>query len=82
MIHLWTEESESIKDRKAMRCPLEDCVFCRAKTSTWHENTNNPICLKCAKLYKVSDIPEDHGQSVRKNKRKGIFERGDSIRAN
>ena len=82
MIPLYTEDSESLEDRKATNCPLEDCVFCKEKTSTWHENTNNPVCLKCAKLYRVSDIPEDFGQYIRRNKRLGTYDRGDSVRAN
>jgi hypothetical protein len=82
IIPLWTEDSESIKDRKAMRCPLEYCVFCQVKTSTWHMNTNNPICLDCATFYKVDDIPEDFGKNIRAMKRKGTFDIGDSVRAN
>jgi hypothetical protein len=82
MIPVWTEDSESIADRKQTRCPLEDCVFCETKTSTWHENTNNPICLSCATIKKVVDIPEDNGQYIRRDKRNKTFERGDSVRAN
>lgn len=34
----------------------------------WHENTNNPVCVNCAKIKKVSDIPEDHGSIIRRKK--------------
>lgn len=81
-MELWTEDSESLKDRKAIGCPLEDCIFCAVKTSTWHMNTNNPICLDCATFFKVTDIPEDYGQNIRRQKRSGTFDLGDSVRAN
>ena len=48
----------------------------------WHENTNNPICVSCAKTHKVSDIKKDFGQLIRRQKRKGTFNREDSVRAN
>ena len=82
MIPLYTESSESLNSRKQLGCGLEHCVFCNQKTSTWHENTNSPICIKCAKIKKIKDIPEDNGQTIRANKRKGDFDREDSVRAN
>lgn len=48
----------------------ELCHFCNKPTVTWHENTNNPVCPKCAKAHKVSELP-DFGQKVRAQKRKG-----------
>ena len=47
----------------------EKCHFCRETTTTWHENTNNPVCASCAKTHKVAELP-DFGQLIRKNKRK------------
>lgn len=47
----------------------EGCHFCKTKTTTWHENTNNPVCASCAKKHKVAELP-DYGQTIRKNKRK------------
>jgi len=82
MIPLYTESKESLESRKELRCPLEDCVFCGKKTKTWHENTNNPICTGCAKVKKVSEIPEDFGSLIRGQKRAGTYDRKDSIRAN
>jgi len=79
MIPLWNECSEMVE---AFGNIMEQCVFCGTRTRTWHENTNNPVCLSCAKVKKVSDIPEDHGQKIRADKRKGIFDREDSTRAN
>ena len=48
---------------------VEDCHFCRQPTKMWHENTNNPVCEVCSKIYKVSELP-DHGKNIRKAKRK------------
>lgn len=61
---------------------VEKCVFCNTPTRTWHENTNSCICIKCASKYKVKDIPVDNGQTIRKKKRLGLFDREDSTRAN
>lgn len=47
----------------------ENCHFCRTPTAMWHENTNNPVCQKCAKEHKVSELP-DHGVRIRAAKRK------------
>lgn len=79
MIPVWDEDSELTKEFGQL---VESCVFCGAKTRTWHENTNNPVCLACAKKHRVSDIPEDHGERIRARKREGTFDRGDSTRAN
>lgn len=73
VIPLWNEEDESLKSRREMHCPLEDCVFCSTKTSTWHIHTNNPVCLDCATIFKVENIPEDWGSRVRASMRKGTF---------
>jgi len=48
--------------------PYEKCYFCSSTCITWHENTNNPVCTKCAKIHEVKELP-DFGQIVRKNKR-------------
>lgn len=83
MIPIWTEEPEEVRQMKISGIyALEKCVFCTELTNTWHENTNNPVCKKCASVRKVSEIPEDHGQSIRKRKRNGIFNRLNSVRAN
>ena len=83
MIPLMTEdENDVIEMKKAHIYSLEECVFCSTLTNLWHENTNNPICLSCAKTHKVADIQEDHGQNIRKQKRLGTFKRGNSVRAN
>jgi len=47
----------------------ERCHFCEKSTTYWHENTNNPVCPKCAKLHKVAELP-DFGQRIRAKKRK------------
>ena len=79
MIPVWNEEAEWRENGY----PLEQCVFCNKPTTTWHENTNNPVCVDCAKTHTVQEIPEDHGQLIRKQKRNGTFKRPDSVtRAN
>jgi hypothetical protein len=79
MIPVWNESSSTMNEFPTI---IERCVFCQKKTRTWHENTNNPVCVSCAKIKKVSDIPEDHGVNTRKRKRLGTFDREDSTRAN
>jgi hypothetical protein len=80
MIPIWTEDSVDAIEFARMGDSHEDCVLCKDPTQTWHENTNNPVCKSCASKYKVSDIPEDHGILIRKRKREGKFNRGDSVR--
>jgi len=36
---------------------FENCYFCGSKTDMWHNKTNNPVCKKCAKEHKVSELP-------------------------
>jgi|LGVE01.1.fsa_nt_gb hypothetical protein len=48
---------------------VERCHFCKKATRMWHENTNNPVCEKCAKEHRVSELP-DHGKIIRAQKRK------------
>lgn len=79
MIPIWTEPA-SIK--KEFGHLVENCILCRKPTETWHENTNNPICVECAKAHKVSDIENDWGEEIRRRKRLGTFDREDSVRAN
>lgn len=35
---------------------LEGCYFCPTSTTTWHLETNTPVCESCAKTKSVSDI--------------------------
>ena len=79
MIPVWTETTSIINEFPST---IEDCIFCRKQTRTWHENTNNPICIDCANTHKVSDIKVDWGRNVLKEKRNGTFDREDSVRAN
>ncbi len=79
MIPVW---KESTRLQKEFRGLIEKCIFCDTPTRTWHENTNNPVCVKCAKVKKVSDIKEDWGKLIRKQKRNGTFDREDLVRAN
>jgi len=79
MIPIYTESTSTVKEWSHV---VERCVFCGLPTRTWHENTNNPVCKECAKTKKVGDIPEDHGQLVRRLKRNGKFDREDLVRAN
>jgi len=79
MIPVWTEPTST---RNEFPKIIEQCVFCDTPTRTWHENTNNPICVNCASIRKVSEIPEDYGSRVRHNKLVGKFDREDSVRAN
>ena len=85
MIPVWTEDLEyQLEICRGFGIPYikEKCVFCDKPTDTWHENTNNPVCVDCAKTHKVSDIKEDWGSRIRARKRKGTFDRGNSVRAN
>jgi len=83
MIPLWSEDSNDVAEMKKCGCYcLESCIFCDKPCNTWHENTNNPICIGCAKVKKVSDISLDNGQRIRADKRNGRFNRGDSKRVN
>lgn len=34
----------------------ENCIFCENPTDTWHEDSNNPVCRKCAKIKTVEDL--------------------------
>lgn len=79
MIHVWTEPTSITKE---FRGTMEDCIFCGKGTRTWHEDTNNPICVNCANKHDISEIKEDHGELIRKKKREGTFDREDSVRAN
>jgi len=36
----------------------ENCYFCPTKTKYWHWRTNQPICKRCAKERKVSELPK------------------------
>jgi hypothetical protein len=82
MIPVWTEDQCELSKWCFGANVKERCIFCNTATDTWHENTNNPVCVKCAKTHKVSDIEDDHGCNIRARKRKGTFNRGNSVRAN
>ena len=79
MIPVWTECTGT---REAFPHIFENCIFCEKPTDTWHENTNNPVCVTCAGDHKVADITEDWGSRIRYMKRIGTFDRNDSVRAN
>jgi len=34
----------------------ERCYFCKTPTNMWHEGTNQPVCKKCSKEHKVSEL--------------------------
>ena len=38
----------------------EHCYFCNKPTDTWHNGTNQPVCKKCAKTHKVSELQKSH----------------------
>ena len=65
-IPLQHEDSETTKEWPRI---VESCHFCRTKTRWWHENTNNPVCQKCAKEHRVAELP-DYGKRIRALKRK------------
>lgn len=44
---------------------FEKCYFCNASTSFWHEKTNNPVCEKCSKSHKVSELPNRFKGEIR-----------------
>lgn len=79
MIPVWTETTSIQKEFPGL---FEDCVFCKKETTTWHENTNSPCCVSCAETHKVSEFTVDWGKTIRAKKRKGTFDREDSVRAN
>ena len=71
MIPIWTEDSAFVKGMKESMCyVLEDCIFCNNPTNTWHEDTNNPVCISCAKTHNVSDIKNDFGEKIRQQKKR------------
>lgn len=65
MIPLIKEDAEMVKYTGV----YEHCYFCKKRTDMWHENTNNPVCPNCAKIHKVSELP-DFGYNIRANKRR------------
>jgi hypothetical protein len=48
------QEPEEIK--KQFWGAMERCVFCFKETTTWHKQTNTPICEDCAKTQSVETI--------------------------
>jgi hypothetical protein len=46
----------------------EKCVFCGENTDMWHEGTNNPVCKKCSKEHKVSELINWKKQKTKKKK--------------
>lgn len=52
MIPIEKESPELFKERKC----YERCTFCVIDTNMWHIKTNNPVCKKCAKIHKVSEL--------------------------
>jgi hypothetical protein len=48
----------------------ERCYFCNNPTDTWHNGTNQPVCEKCSKKHKVSELKKSHPEykPVKKNK--------------
>jgi hypothetical protein len=49
MIPLIKEPEEFYKNTHV----YEHCFFCNEPTDTWHEKTNQPVCKKCSKKFKV-----------------------------
>lgn len=39
---------------------FEHCFFCDKTTDYWHWRTNQPVCLDCAKIHRVSELPKSH----------------------
>lgn len=66
------KEPEDLQERFGA---IENCHFCKEPTRMWHENTNNPVCEKCAKTHKVAELP-DFGQRIRAEKRKRRIKNG------
>ncbi len=72
------KESEEVS--KQFHGLIESCHFCNKPTKYWHENTNNPVCEKCAPLHKVAELP-DYGKKIRANKRKKAKEAAATMQA-
>lgn len=81
-IPVWTECEEEKRKWGFIGQILESCIFCDNSTNTWHHETNNPICVDCARTHYVSEIKEDFGQRNRKLMAEGKFDYGTSKRAN
>lgn len=81
-IPVWTECKLEIEKMGYLGRVLEDCIFCGNETNTWHFETNNPICVDCARTHYVSEIKEDFGEHNRKLMAEGKFNYGTSKRAN
>jgi hypothetical protein len=56
MIPLVEEPKEHYQEFRV----YENCYFCPNKTKMWHWRTNQPVCLECAKVRKVSELPKSH----------------------
>lgn len=57
MIPLIEEPKEHFEELRV----YENCYFeCGNKTKFWHWRTNQPICKKCAKNRKVSEVKKCH----------------------
>ncbi len=48
-------EKESRELFKQFHCH-EQCVFCNKETTTWHKETNKPVCETCAQKHDVSEL--------------------------
>ena len=57
MIPLVEEPKEHFKEFGV----YENCYFnCGNSTKLWHWRTNQPICKRCAKTHKVSELKKSH----------------------
>lgn len=42
---------------KKFRGELENCYFCQTPTSSWHKESNTPVCSRCAEHFKKLPAP-------------------------
>lgn len=49
-------KKEPVEISKAFGSLTEQCYFCKASTRHWHEESNTPICQKCAEEKTDNDL--------------------------
>lgn len=46
-----------VEDDFPKSMPLEHCCFCFKPTKTWYVKKDVAVCVSCAKVHKVSEVP-------------------------
>jgi hypothetical protein len=46
-----------VRESEELGGPFERCCFCHTPTPFWYEPNDVPVCERCAKSKKLSEIP-------------------------